>query len=211
MFRKPLRIFSRIVILWMMIGIWIPTMIQAVPGPGLVEPANGATGISTHPDLVWNTVDLSKSYQVQVSISETFSPLLVDTWDVYSNSYSLSGLITNTTYYWRIRAYLSVFFPDTTDWSKIWSFTTVTGSSITLVSPNGGEIWTTDSTYKIVWSPGTGITAVDLMTAPSGQLSIWLLRPIRLRLPIPSGMRCLFSQRLIPFYLQVRLIARLFE
>ena len=55
---------------------------QAAP-PSIIGPANGDT-VTQIPTLSWQRLDGAAKYDVQVSASDTFSPLLVDAQTVNS-------------------------------------------------------------------------------------------------------------------------------
>lgn len=93
--------------------------------PTLSSPANGATGVSTSPTLVWNASSGATSYRLQVSTSSSFSTLTFDQSGITSTSQVVSGLANSTTYYWRVNASNSA---GTSAWSSVWSFTTAASS-----------------------------------------------------------------------------------
>jgi hypothetical protein len=80
------------------------TMVSAPQAPSLVEPPDGATGVSTNPTLVWEQSTGASSYQVQVSTEPGFSTIVLDQSGITSTFYLVSGLARNTTYYWRVNA-----------------------------------------------------------------------------------------------------------
>ncbi len=101
--------------------------------PTLSSPANGSSGNPLNPTLTWNGVSGATSYQLQVSTNSSFSALIVDAGGLASTSYSMSGLVNNTLYYWRVNATNA---NGTSGWSTAWSFTTVaTGESILRLAP----------------------------------------------------------------------------
>lgn len=78
-------------------------------------------------------------FQYQLDVLPTFNTnnLLNGTTTSYYKS--VSGLVYNVTYYWRVRAYTSV---DTSAWSAVWTFTTNSlnmHTAPTLVSPASGS------------------------------------------------------------------------
>ncbi|RCK75921.1 MAG: Alkaline serine exoprotease A precursor [Ignavibacteriae bacterium] len=93
--------------------------------PTLSSPANGATGVSTSPTLVWNASSGATSYRLQVSTSSSFSTLTFDQSGITATSQAISGLANSTTYYWRVNASNSA---GTSAWSSVWSFTTAASS-----------------------------------------------------------------------------------
>lgn len=108
------------------------TLFSAAPtppaAPTLSSPANGATGISTSPTLVWNSSSGATSYRLQVSTSSSFSTLTFDQSGITSTSQVVSGLANSTTYYWRVNASNSA---GTSAWSSVWSFTTAASQTCT--------------------------------------------------------------------------------
>jgi formylglycine-generating enzyme len=90
--------------------------------PTLTSPADGAIGQSATPTLAWSTVTNAATYHVQVSTSNTFSPIQIEDSTLTSGSKSLSGLANNTNYYWRVRAKNA---GGVSGWTSPWSFTTI--------------------------------------------------------------------------------------
>lgn len=96
---------------------------DALVPPTLVSPEDLSTNVALNPTLSWETVPTATGYAVQVSTSNTFSTT-VYSGTVTNNSVQLSGLLNNTTYYWRVKALRDTI---ETEWSAIWSFTTLPG------------------------------------------------------------------------------------
>jgi len=101
--------------------------------PTLSSPVNEAEDIPTATTLNWNASEYSQTYSIQVSDDEDFSNIILNYNSIYGTSYSLSGLNTETTYYWRAKATNQA---GSSDWSNTWSFTTGTfvEQSIALVA-----------------------------------------------------------------------------
>ena len=96
------------------------------PGaPALASPANGATGIATAPELVWNSVTGVTGYNMQVSTSSNFAAV-AQSRGVTSDSTPLLNLNAGIKYYWRINA--STAAAGAGAWSSVWSFMTGTTS-----------------------------------------------------------------------------------
>ena len=72
-----------------------------LPNVILSTPLNAATAQNTSLALSWSVNPSATSYDVQVSINSSFTPIL-SSGNVTSNSYNLSGLTSGTTYYWRV-------------------------------------------------------------------------------------------------------------
>jgi subtilisin family serine protease len=125
--------------------------------PTLSSPANGATGVSIPATLTWNASSGATSYRVQVSISSSFSPLAYDQSGITTTQTSVSGLASNTVYYWRVNATNA---SGTSDWSATWSFTTTTApppppAAPILSSPANGAS-NVPRTATLTWSASTG-------------------------------------------------------
>jgi beta-galactosidase len=87
--------------------------------PGLLSPVNGSTGVNTSPTLEWNTAARAESYDVQISEDASFSGATATS--VSGTSYPVSGLDTETEYYWRVLARNG---SGPSEWSDTYSFTT---------------------------------------------------------------------------------------
>ncbi|MBI1804777.1 MAG: T9SS type A sorting domain-containing protein [Ignavibacteria bacterium] len=164
----------------------------AIPSPSLLSPADASTGQPTTVTLSWSASSGATSYRVQVSTSSLFTSVVLDDSTVTTTSRQVSGLLNNTTYYWRVNAKGS---SGTSNWSSTWSFTTVplpptvtttaatsvTSSSGTLngtVNPNGAATnawfeWGTSSTLATFTSTtsqsiGSGTSAVSVSAGLTG-------------------------------------------
>ena len=71
--------------------------------PELTSPTIYSTGVSVSPTLTWTAVPGATSYRVQVSKSNTWTPLVVND-SVVTTSRSVGPLSDNTPYYWRVYA-----------------------------------------------------------------------------------------------------------
>jgi uncharacterized repeat protein (TIGR02543 family) len=89
-----------------------------------LTPVSGATGVSVNPTLTWGSSAGATSYEY--CIDTTSGTTCEGTWISVGNnlSVSLSGLLTNTVYYWQVRSVLAggYNYANGTTWS---SFTTV--------------------------------------------------------------------------------------
>jgi len=64
-------------------------------------PVNGINSVGTSTYLNWNSNNNNESYNLQVSTQPNFSSLIADV-DTTITSYLLTGLTSETTYYWRV-------------------------------------------------------------------------------------------------------------
>jgi len=93
--------------------------------------ATAATGVGdTSFTANWNAFAGAQYYLLDVSISPSFSSFVLQDQVVYTNSYAVTGLTSNTTYYYRLRA-------STT-------YDTDAEAFFTRVSSNGGSLTTTE-------------------------------------------------------------------
>ena len=99
----------------------------AVPGtPSTPSPSNGTTGASVSLTLSWAACANANSYDVYLGTSTT-PPFVANRT---STSYAVSGLLSGTRYYWKIRAKNTC--GGNTD-GPVWSFTTI---AETITAPN---------------------------------------------------------------------------
>jgi subtilisin-like proprotein convertase family protein len=135
------------------------TLVVAAGAPttvSLTTPANAATGVSSLPSFSWAaSAGTGIFYQIDVSTSPSFSPIVATASGLTATNYSITtSLSNNTTYYWRVRASNACA---TGTFSSTFSFTT---SNITCYTFNSANIPQTIS--------GTGITtAISTLTIPS--------------------------------------------
>lgn len=93
--------------------------------PILTLPGNGATNVSLTPTFEWQPSAGATTYQIQVAINPNFNPTSIDVPGLTSTQYVVTPqqqLAPGTGYYWRVRAWNQGGF---SDWSTIWSFSTV--------------------------------------------------------------------------------------
>ncbi|MCX6155098.1 MAG: aryl-sulfate sulfotransferase [Candidatus Kapabacteria bacterium] len=85
-------------------------------------PPNKTLALNQNDVLRWNAVVGADRYRLQISSNTNFDTLKVDETGLTQNSYTLSPLNYNRTYYWRLKASNA---GEKSDWSPVWSFTTV--------------------------------------------------------------------------------------
>ncbi len=74
----------------------------ALSAPVLTGPSSGLS-VSSVPVFTWNAVPTADHYQFQIAATNTFSPALYSI-DTQNTRATLSDLLQNKTYYWRVRA-----------------------------------------------------------------------------------------------------------
>jgi fibronectin type 3 domain-containing protein len=141
------------------------TTIAAPPAvPTVPSPANGATQQATSLTLSWAASPGADSYRIQFSTSQTFATTLVDDSTLATPSKSVTSLIVNTTYYWRVNAKSNT--QGTSAYSSTFSFTTSAGipSVPTLLSPaNAATGQVTNVTLS--WNASTGASTYRLQVS----------------------------------------------
>ena len=149
------------------------TPLGAAPAPPaapvLATPANGGTGIATNPTLTWNASTGAASYGIQVSTDSGFSSFITNQSNVTTTSFELSGLTSNTTYYWHVNATNS---GGTSAYSTAWRFTTVAGlqppTAPVLAAPaNGATGVATNPT--LTWNASTGASSYRVQVSTTGE------------------------------------------
>ena len=135
-------------------AIWsFTTQTVGPPGPVLVSPPDGATGVTATPTLIWNALSGATSYDVYFGISCANS-LVTNTT---STSYS-PGTIAGGMYCWRVDARTSAGIAS----SATWGFTAVSPGppAPVLVSPPYGVMGPV--TLSLVWDAASGATSYDV-------------------------------------------------
>ncbi len=144
--------------------------------PTLVSPGNGTTGISTSPTMSWNVSIGAASYQLQVSINPNFSTTVVSQTGITGTSFGVSGLVNNTTYYWRVNATNAA---GTSLYSDVWSFTTTEIPQAPLTTPtldspaNGTTGVSTNPT--LTWNATAGALSYQLQVSADPSFSTFIL------------------------------------
>lgn len=118
--------------------------------PTLASPANNVTNVVTAPTLTWNTLSGATSYQAQVSKTNSFGAgdILFDQSNLTTTSFVVPGLVTNTTFYWRVRGRNA---GGDGPWSEIRSLRTKSVVDVNTIW--SGQITLTSSSW--VYSPAT--------------------------------------------------------
>jgi hypothetical protein len=95
----------------------------AVPQPG--SPSNDTIGTGLTPDMQWTASPGAAYYSLQIATDQLFSSRVFSPTGLTGISVVVPAdtLQHQTKYYWRVRAYTTP--ADTSDWSSVFSFTTV--------------------------------------------------------------------------------------
>jgi len=96
----------------------------------LTTPTNNATNIAVRPILKWTKQTGIVMFQLQVDVTPDFSssPLFINAMlaDTLVQFALTKNMKYSTTYYWRMRAFSDSQLPDTSGWSPVWNFITLT-------------------------------------------------------------------------------------
>ena len=95
----------------------------ALLAPTAIAPVNNATNQPDALTLSWNPVGSAASYGIQVSTDSSFATsIFLSQAGLSSTSLQVSGLNSNTAYFWRVNA---TNLGGTSAWSLPWNFTTI--------------------------------------------------------------------------------------
>jgi len=141
------------------------TIIAAPPPPALVSPPNGATNQQAPVTLDWDVSPGATSYQVQIATDALFTQIIEDTSGLTGDSYAVSGLASNTQYWWRVSATNT---GGTSNWSTVWSFSTGVFLDVPMPDTTNAGLSTE---VLLVLPPGTQTVAESLFYRRAGEIS----------------------------------------
>lgn len=140
------------------------TIFVAPPSvPTLASPLSGAINISLNPILSWNASVGTFTYRLQVSTDASFSAIVFDDSTIVSTTKTIATLASGTAYFWRINAKNA---GGTSDWSMIWSFSTVppTTAAPILSSPLDSSA-NISLNPTLTWGATTGATTYRIQVS----------------------------------------------
>jgi parallel beta-helix repeat protein len=116
------------------IGAFSFTQSVSVPSsPSLSSPINNATSQPTTITLTWIASSGAAKYHLQISVTSTFTTLVMEDSSLTQASRSVGSLVNSTLYYWRVRA------GNSAGWSAFsgsWSFTTKNANTAPAIPQN---------------------------------------------------------------------------
>lgn len=179
------------------------TLLLPPAAPVLIDPPNGATGISTTPTLDWDSVHLASSYRIQISTDPAFGSFVINSGGLLFTQFNVPGsyLSNNTIYYWRVSA---SNWAGTGPFSTVWNFRTVISPPVaapTLISPPNGAA-NQPLTPTLDWNDVFGSIGYTLLVSVDSLFNTTLLDTtiIPSTFTIPSGVLAGGS----PYYWKVR-------
>ncbi|MHB0935375.1 MAG: fibronectin type III domain-containing protein [Armatimonadota bacterium] len=95
--------------------------LTAPPAPVLKTPKSGAAGVQRPVHFEWYASTNAERYELQISPYGYFPYVLYSNNNILTPTLDVSGLTTNKTYFWRVRA---INATGISPWSTIWCFTT---------------------------------------------------------------------------------------
>lgn len=119
--------------------VWSFTTIKALPVQSiLISPENTAEAVPLLATFSWQESQDAEFYYFQVSTTETFDNLIIDSTQLQSTNTEVELPDYKTIYYWRIRG---VNNAGPGPWSEVWSFTTLVArpSQPVLISPENNS------------------------------------------------------------------------
>lgn len=156
---------------------WAPDAPTAAPV--LVSPADGAVDVPRQATLSWQALDGAASYDLWVSASPTFDPILYQQLGIVGTEVTLpEPLAANQTHYWQVRGRnVNGIGP----WSSPWSF--VTGGQI--VSGDDGPAG--EPSLRVAPNPSAGAASVTLSLPAASRASVRLFDPLGRELAVLLG------------------------
>ncbi len=145
------------------------TVVAVPSAPTLASPADTVTGVATNPSLTWNASTGEATYQLQVSTASNFSSTLVNQSGIGAVTYALSGLVNNTTYYWRVNATNA---GGTSGWSAVRTFTTIAAAPAApmLASPADRAAGVPMSP-SLTWSASAGAASYQVQVSTASDFT----------------------------------------
>ena len=152
-----------------------------LPGPTLVNPVNGLTGVSVLPTLSWNSVTGAVSYKLYVDDAIDFSTPLYAVNQGTNTSKTFDATIPNfpltngQLYYWKVSA---IDNNGVEYFSSVRHFTVAPGFTVDMHTPSNGQQIQSTSVY-LGWSLGTSAVGLTfevqykIMTSPPTTETDW--------------------------------------
>ncbi|MBU1100424.1 MAG: T9SS type A sorting domain-containing protein [Bacteroidetes bacterium] len=147
--------------------------------PTLMSPLNLTVAVSIEAELDWETVANAATYTLEVATDEFFTNIIYSNSTLANSSFTITGLLNTTDYYWHVSAENST---GSSGFSAGYKFTTITSAIPVLTWPVYGAIVASTSTnlgwytinggpglvYDILYSEHTDMTSPQIITDVPG-------------------------------------------
>lgn len=149
-------------------SIWVQRSFTTQPppppdSPRLSLPEDGAIGQPTNLTLLWLAANNATGYDVEVSPSSGFIPLIASRYNNPATNFRLSNTQPGATYFWRVRSRNAI--GDVSPWIQA-SFTTIgLPQSPEIITPLEGSVNPTSTIGS--WLPASGATTYNLQVSLS--------------------------------------------
>ncbi len=130
------------------------TIIAAPDIPSLIQPSNNALNLDTTVNIVWSKIYNASFYIVQLSVDSTFNSFILNDSSVTDTSKQISGLSSNTKYYWRVA---SRNLGGNSSTSPTWNFSTKILTSVDRLSGTLPKEYKLYQNYPNPFNPSTTI------------------------------------------------------
>ena len=145
------------------------TVAALTPAPLPYSPYNGQSGLDTTAvSLTWQADTLHERYELMVADDSLFASLAYYASSVEDTAYFISDLLTDHTYYWKVRGFGAY---GASEWSETWSFHTKTATGIADRMPHP-KTFRLYQNYPNPFNPSTSIT-YDLPRAVKVRLDLF--------------------------------------
>jgi uncharacterized delta-60 repeat protein len=134
----------------------------------LLSPANDSYQAFASTALDWSNASGAASYEVQLDVASSFD-VAPQTFTPATSGYTLTNLLPETQYFWRVRAINGNYFGD---YTQVWSFTTISLSSFMLSSPEDLSVNQNYVSLPLDWSSQNGATNYELVIDISPDFNI---------------------------------------
>lgn len=157
-------------IVFLNMSLWLTQRSVASPPAqvALISPADSSVENSIPTAFRWALVPGALSYELQVSISNTFSTTVMDDSGITDTSNSASTLLQGALYYWRVRAGNGAGWGS---FSDVWRFTTWSTPPAVLLDAPADSSVDVPTPVSLLWHPAPGGTTYGLQMSDTASFT----------------------------------------